>query len=165
MHIREASSGEIPALSGLIRNAFRDVAETFGLTRENCPKHPSNCNDEWIENDIDRGVIYYVLENDGIFVGCVALEKAGSDLYYLERLAVLPASRRNGFGKALLDHAFAQARILGAKKISIGIIADDTDLKRWYRKLGFVELETQAFEHLPFLVTFMSHEIAPFPLS
>ncbi len=165
MHIRKADSGEISALSGLIRDAFRDVAETFGLTRENCPKNPSNLTDEWIENDLDRGVIYYILENDGISAGCVALEKAGPDLCYLERLAVLPANRRNGFGKALVDHVFAQARSLGAKKISIGIIADDTDLKRWYRKLGFVELETQAFEHLPFLVTFMSYEIAPCPPS
>jgi len=32
MHIREADSGEIPALSDLIRDAFRDVAEAFGLT-------------------------------------------------------------------------------------------------------------------------------------
>ncbi len=165
MHIRKADSGEISALSGLIRDAFRDVAETFGLTRENCPKHPSNLTDEWIENDLDRGVIYYVLENDGISAGCVALEKAGPDLCYLERLAVLPANRRNGFGKALVDHVIAQARGLGAKKISIGIIADDTNLKRWYRKLRFVELETQAFEHLPFLVTFMSYEIAPCPPS
>jgi N-acetylglutamate synthase-like GNAT family acetyltransferase len=165
MHIREADSGEIPSLSDLIRDAFRDVAETFGLTRENCPKHPSNLTDEWIENDLDRGVIYYVLENDGISAGCVALEKAGPDLCYLERLAVLPANRRNGFGKALVDHVIAQARGLGAKKISIGVIADDTNLKRWYRKLGFVELETQAFEHLPFLVTFMSYEIAACPPS
>jgi len=165
MHIREADSGEIPALSDLIRDAFRDVAETFGLTRENCPKHPSNLTDEWIEYDLDRGVIYYVLENDGISAGCVALEKAGPDLCYLERLAVLPANRRNGFGKALVDHVIAQARGLGAKKISIGVIADDTNLKRWYRKLGFVELETQAFEHLPFLVTFMSYEIAVCPPS
>ncbi|MDH3567902.1 MAG: GNAT family N-acetyltransferase [Desulfobacteraceae bacterium] len=164
MHIREANSRD-PILSGLIRDAFRGVAETFGLTRENCPKHPSNCTDEWIENDLDRGVIYYILENDGISVGCVALEKAGPDLCYLERLAVLPGNRRNGFGKALVDHVIAQARGLGAQQISIGIIADDTDLKRWYKKLGFVELETQAFEHLPFLVTFMSYEIAPYPPS
>ncbi len=164
MHIREANSRD-PILSGLIRDAFRGVAETFGLTRENCPKHPSNCTDEWIENDLDRGVIYYILENDGISVGCVALEKAGSDLCYIERLAVLPGNRRNGFGKALVDHVIAQARGLGAQLISIGIIADDTDLKRWYKKLGFVELETQAFEHLPFLVTFMSYEIAPYPPS
>lgn len=51
MHIREANSQD-SILSGLIRDAFRGVAETFGLTRENCPKHPSNCTDEWIENEI-----------------------------------------------------------------------------------------------------------------
>lgn len=165
MQIRNANSREVPVLSALIRDAFRNVAEAFGLTRENCPKHPSNCTDEWIENDLERGVIYYLLEKDGISAGCVALEKAGPDLCYLERLAVLPEYRRNGYGKALVHHVFAQARGLGAQKISIGIIADDTNLKRWYKKLGFVEIETQAFEHLPFFVTFMSYEIAPILLS
>ena len=68
------------------------------------------------------------MEHDGTPVGCVALEKENSDLCYLERLGILPQSRRKGFGKALVDHVFAEARALGAKQISIGIISDDTEL-------------------------------------
>jgi len=51
IHIREADSHEISLLSHLIRKAYRGIAERFNLTPENCPKHPSNCSDEWIEND------------------------------------------------------------------------------------------------------------------
>ena len=158
-YIRAAGSADVPVLSGLIRVSFRDVAERFALNLENCPKHPSNCTEEWIENDFARGVAYYILESDGKPVGCVALEKANPELCYLERLGVVPQSRRQGFGKALVDHVFYEARALGAKQIGIGIISDDTELKLWYQRIGFVEKETKEFDHLPFLVTFMSYEL------
>jgi GNAT superfamily N-acetyltransferase len=153
--IRRANFHDVSVLSGLIRDSFYDVAERFGITPENCPKHPSNCADEWIEKDFGRGVIYYVLEQDGLSKGCVALEKGSPDLCYLERLSVLPGGRGGGFGRKLIEHAFSVAKTLGVKEISIGIIAGDKRLKGWYEKIGFVEEETKKFKHLPFLVTFM----------
>ena len=156
IQIKTANTADVPLLTGLIRESFRDVAERFNLTPENCPKHPSNCTEEWIRNDLARGVTYYVLNYKGMPVGCVALEKASPELCYLERLAVLPTHRRKGLGKALVDHVFFEARTLGAKEISIGIISKQTELKTWYQKFGFVEGETKEFAHLPFQVTFMS---------
>jgi len=158
-HIRKANTTDVSLLSGLVSECFRDVAERFGLTLENCPKHPSHCTDEWIENDFARGVTFYVLESDVMALGCVAMEKAGSDLCYLERLGVLPEARRKGYGRALVDHIISRANHSGAKQISIGIIADDVELKRWYLKIGFVEGETKEFDHLPFLVLFMTYGI------
>ena len=154
--IREADSDDVSLISGLVSECFRDVAERFNLTLENCPKHPSHYTDEWVEKDLARGVTYYVLENDVMALGCVAIEKADSDIFYLERLGVLPEARRNGHGRALVDHIMSQAKRIGAKQISIGIIADDTELKRWYLKMGFVEGETKEFDHLPFFVVFMT---------
>ena len=159
IYIREADSDDAHLLSGLIRDSFRDVAERFNLTLENCPKHPSNCDPGWIESDFARGVTYYILEHNGTAAGCVALEKASPDLCYLERFAVLAQNRRQGFGRALADHVFAEAKALGAKQIGIGIIAADTELKLWYQKIGFTEEETRELEHLPFLVTFMTYQL------
>ncbi len=159
LNIREADSNDISLLAGLVRECFRDVAERFGLTLENCPKHPSHCTDEWIEKDLARGITYYILENDVMALGCVAIEKASPDLCYLERLGVLPEARRNGYGRALVDHIISRANHIGAKQISIGIISDDTELKRWYLKIGFVEGETKEFDHLPFLVLFMKYAL------
>jgi N-acetylglutamate synthase-like GNAT family acetyltransferase len=158
-HIREADSADIHLLAGLIRASFQDVAVRFHLTAENCPNHPSNCSEEWIERDLARGIFYYILESNGNPVGCIALEKAQADIIYLERLGVLPGCRRNGFGRALVEHFITAARTLGAQEISIGIIAGHTELKQWYQKLGFVERETKEFSHLPFLVTFMTYEL------
>ena len=157
--IKTASLDDIAILSGLVRDSYRDVAQQFGLTLENCPKHPSNCTDDWIRNDFDRGVSYYLLEHNGLPAGCAALEMPEPALGYLERLAVLPAGRHKGFGRRLVDHVVLQAGKAGIHKISIGIIAAQTDLKNWYQKIGFVEGDTREFAHLPFSVTFMVYQL------
>ena len=158
-HFRKARSKDISLLSELIRLSYRDVADRFKLTPANCPRHPSNYTDEWIENDFTRGVSYYILEQKGIPTACVAIEKASPDLSYLERLAVLPHARKKGLGSQLVQHGFRTAKELGSKNISIGIIARQTELKQWYQKIGFSEGETKGFSHLPFQVTFMSYAL------
>jgi N-acetylglutamate synthase-like GNAT family acetyltransferase len=132
------------------------VAERFGLTQENCPRHPSNCTAEWIQKDMNRGVTYFIIENGNLVSGCVALELANPEVCYLERLAVIPGQRHQGFGKALVDHVFSEAKLLGVHRVNIGIIAEHTELKNWYKGIGFVEGESKEFPHLPFRVTFMS---------
>jgi len=156
--IRAGTQKDIGVLTEIIRSSFRDVADRFGLTQENCPKHPSNCTVDWIQGDMDRGVTYFIFEDDGLASGCVALELAGSELYYLERLAVRPPRRRRGFGRALVEYVLAEAKCSGAHRVSIGVIAEQTELKSWYQKIGFVEAETKEFAHLPFRVTFMIYE-------
>jgi len=155
--IKAATLQNVSILSGLIRKSYRNVAQRFDLTPENCPKHPSNCTDEWIRNDFARGVSYYILEHNGQPAGCAALEIPDPDTGYLERLAVRPDNRRKGFGRKLVDHVFHQAKDSGINKISIGMIAPQTDLKRWYQKIGFIKGDTEEFTHLPFPVTFMSY--------
>ena len=156
-----ATQKDIALLTKIIRTSFRDVAEHFGLTQENCPRHASNCKVDWIGKDMNRGVTCFILEEKGRAPGCVALEKANSELSYLERLAVLPDRRRHGLGRALVDHVLAEAKRNGAKRLNIGTIAEQSELGNWYRKIGFVETETKEFAHLPFRVRFMSYEIKP----
>jgi len=153
--IRTCTREDIGILVETIRGAFRDVAEHFGLTEENCPRHASHCTADWIEKDLDRGVTYFVLESEGRVAGSVALEPVRPGLCNLERLAVFPDQRRRGFGNALVSHVLWEAEKLGCGEVRIGVIADQAELKEWYRRLGFVETETRDFAHLPFRVTFM----------
>jgi len=157
--IRICTKEDTQVLVETIRRSFQDVAERFGLTQENAPSHPSNCTVDWIRRHMERGVTYFAMENKNHVVGCVALEQANSEVCYLERLAVLPDQRRRGFGKALVKHALSEAKLFGVHSVSIGIIAEQTELKNWYTGLGFVEGESKEFPHLPFLVTFMSYGI------
>jgi N-acetylglutamate synthase-like GNAT family acetyltransferase len=157
--IRVCTQKDIGVLVETIRSSFKDVAERFGLTQENAPRHPSNCTEDWIQKDMERGVAYFIIENENSIAGCVALELANSDVCYLERLAVLPNQRQRGFGKALVIHVLSNAKLLGAHRVSIGTIAEHTELKNWYKRIGFVEGESKEFAQLPFRVTFMSYEL------
>lgn len=160
MPIREAASKDATLLAQLISDSFRDVAEKYFLTPENCPTHPSNYTPVRVEADFVKGVRYFVLEDEGKVCGCVAMEVVGPEHCYLERLAVLPEYRRKGFGDTLVQCVVEQARALGLKRIEIAIIAQQTDLQRWYEARGFSVTGEKVFEHLPFKVKFMSTELS-----
>jgi N-acetylglutamate synthase-like GNAT family acetyltransferase len=158
--IRKARNGDIDALAGIVRTAYSDVAERFGLTPENAPTHPSNCQPSWIQSDLARGVSYFLLECGGTHCGCIALEVASPTVAYLERLAVVPASRRRGLGTHLVDHAVREATAAGVAAVSVGVIAEQIELVAWYEKLGFVQSGTRRFAHQPFTVSFLERRLS-----
>jgi N-acetylglutamate synthase-like GNAT family acetyltransferase len=136
--IRVCTQKDIGILVETIRRSFQDMAKRFNLTKENAPRHPSNCTKDWIQKDMERGVTYFVMENENNVAGCVALERANSEVCYLERLAVLPDQRRRGIGKALVTHVLSEAKSLGAHSVNIGIIAKQTELKNGTGKLDLL---------------------------
>ena len=159
MTIRTAENNDIPMISEIVRKANQVVADRFDLRPDNAPKHPSNCTEEWIQDAFEKGIAYYVLEDEGRACGCVALEQPNEEVCYLERLAVLPDCQRKGYGEALVKHIFAEAEKLGAQRVEIGTIAEYSELSAWYEKLGFALKQTRNFEHLPFNVAFMYKEL------
>ena len=160
MPIREAGAQDLATLAQLVRESNRDVAVTFGLTADNCPKHTSLCTADWVRADLARGERYFILEEGGAPVACVAYESPGPGLAYLNRLSVLPAYRRRGVGARLVRHIVDLARAASIESISIGVIGEHGELQRWYRKLGFVDGETRRYPHLPFAVRYMSLALA-----
>ena len=157
--ITPATEADARQIATLIRESHRDVAQMFGLTRENNPKHPSFCTTDWVLADFKRGEEYFLGAIGENAVGCMAFEQPDPDTAYLNRLSVLPGHRRQGMGAALVRHIVAHAASRQAKVISIGIIAAHETLKAWYERLGFVEHETRTFVHLPFDVMFMHYRI------
>ena len=154
--IREiVGDGELKDSARIVRNSFRTIALEFGLTRENCPTHPSFITVRQLRRLKEKGLIFFGLFLHEVQVGLVAVEKAEESLYYMEKLAVLPAYRHKGYGKALVKHALDYAQRAGADKVSIGIINEQDILKDWYRGIGFIQTGTSTFAHLPFTVCFM----------
>jgi ribosomal protein S18 acetylase RimI-like enzyme len=139
----------------VVRNAFKTVALELNLTRENSPTHPSFITTGRLREDRNKGVKFFGLFLGEKQVGFVAVERADVGLYYVERLAVLPEYRHRGYGKRLMEFAFEYIETNGGKKVSIGIINEQAILKNWYREMGFQEMSTRQFAHLPFTVCFM----------
>lgn len=96
---------------------------------------------------------------DGSPSGCVALERASDQEIYVERLSVVPEKRRHGAGVRLVAHVLGEAANLGVDALGIGIIDEFTELKTWYKSLGFEEVGVKHFEHLPFQVSFMTRRV------
>ena len=156
--IRAAVAAEASLLAGIIRRSYAGVAQRFGLTPQNCPQHPSNCNVTWLQADFDQDKSYFVLDLHEP-AGCVAMECAGDALWYLERLAVLPRYRRQGYGELLVRFVLERVRAKGGLTVGIGLIDAQEELKQWYRRLGFVHTGTRSFDHLPFTVGFMQYRL------
>jgi N-acetylglutamate synthase-like GNAT family acetyltransferase len=109
---------------------------------------------------MQKGVTFYLLEDEQALCGCVALEQPDKPgVCYLERLAVLPQYRHHGLGKRLVEHIGSEAKKRGLRRVEIGIIAEQDDLRTWYEELRFVVTGEREFEHLPFKVAFMAREL------
>jgi len=159
MTIFSASTEDAKAIAEIVSLSNKDVAAKFGITKENNLKHPSFYDEAWALSDFVRGEEYFLYKIDGENAGCVAFEMPNPEVGYLNRLSVLPAYRKRGIGAALVRHVFQHARSKEVPEISIGIIAKHTDLKNWYKKLGFEENGFKKFSHLPFDVLFMKYDL------
>jgi diamine N-acetyltransferase len=143
----------------IIRGSFDTVADEFCLTRENCPTHPSFITYDNLSDLKNKGLKLFGFFLDGIQIGFIALEEAGNNIYYLEKLSILPQFRHKGFGKRLVQFAFDYVAGNNGKIISIGIINKHDILKKWYENLGFKETMVREYKHLPFTVCFMEKRL------
>ena len=146
---------EIPQMVAVIQNAFKTAAIEFNLTPHNCPSHPSFITEEKLISIIESGVSFFGLYNKDFLIGLVALEQGEENVYYLEKLCVLPEFRNCGYGTILVNHIFDTVRNLKGSKVSIAIIDKDEDLKMWYKSKGFIEMNIKNFDTLPFSVCFL----------
>ncbi|MCL1964541.1 MAG: GNAT family N-acetyltransferase [Firmicutes bacterium] len=157
MAVRISALTEENAAAGadIIRRSFATVAAVLGLTKENCPSNGAFIEDAKLLDEYRRGIEMFGLFDSGRLVGFMALERKDTDLFYLEKLAVLPEFRHNGYGGMLVDFARNTVRHKGGKTLSIGVIHENTRLVRWYEALGFAHTQIRKYDHLPFAVCFM----------
>ena len=148
--ISKVKALDLPECLEVIHQSFKTVAEVFGLTRENCPKHTSFIPLSFLEAQMNWGWHMYALYNGEKIIGYMSLSKEGDDVFELHNLAVLPEYRHKGFGKLLMDHAKEVVRTLGGKSIKVGIIEESDVLKKWYIANGFVHTGTKKYDHLPY---------------
>ncbi len=157
--IRPLTAEYLSRYAEVIRRGFATVAKDFGFTRENCPNHTAFITDEQLAGRIKDG--YYPF---GFFVGdtlfgFVSLTDAGGGAYEMSNLSVLPEWRHYGYGKRLVEYCKEKIIKMGGGKIKIGIVEENTVLKRWYAANGFIHTGTKKFEHLPFTVGFMEWSV------
>lgn len=139
----------------VIRKSFATVADEFHLTEQNAATNGAFMKMERLHRDFDNGVIMFGYFDANKIVGFMQLASKDKEVYEFQKLAVLPEYRHKAYGKKLIDFAKDKVMSDGGRKITIGIIEENKQLKEWYLKNGFVHTGTKKFEHLPFTVGFM----------
>lgn len=159
MIVKVDSKKQLEICLDIIHKSFITVADDFDLTKGNCPSHTAFISLEKLKAQYLAGRAMFLYEKDGEKVGYFSLKK-NSDAVELDNLAVLPSYRHLGIGKEMIVFAkeYASDR-LHADKLTIGIIEENTVLRKWYENLGFVHTGTKKFPHLPFTVGFMEINI------
>jgi ribosomal protein S18 acetylase RimI-like enzyme len=155
------SNAERAELVKVLRDSFATVAEQYNLTEVNAPTNPAFVTMERLAEYLRKPVELLGLFIEERMIGCIAIEpsKGKADVYYIERLAVVPQERHHGYGDSLLSYALDRIKQRGGRIASIGIIDENHQLKEWYQKKGFIEIGRKRFNHLPFEVCFMLKEI------
>lgn len=159
MIIRVESKEQLDICLDIVHKSFQTVADEMILTKDNCSSYTAFMPIEKLISQFENNTPMLLYQYNGCFAGYFSLS-INDDSVELNNLAVLPEYRHLGIGKELVDYAITYSKnILGANKIKIGIVEENTILKEWYKKIGFVHTGTQKFEHLPFTVGFMEIEI------
>ena len=141
---------EMAVSVNVIRESFATVAEQFGLTKENAPTNPAFIEMRHLQKMRETGIAMFGVFCETIQIGFVAIERKDHTGFFMERLAVLPEYRHKGYGRQIVEYVTEYVSAQGGKIVDIGIIGDHEILKSWYRALGFIEIDTKRFAHLPF---------------
>ena len=103
------------------------------------------------ENSILRkGGHIFMVYADAKPVGCVALMPMGSGVYELSKMAVSPQLRGQGIGRRLLQHAIAEARVIGAKSLFLGSSTKLPSAVHLYESVGFRHVPPETLPPMPY---------------
>ena len=157
VEIKRVTEDRLDESVRVIRESFAALEQEFDITQENCPTHPSFMTRERLDEMIERGMELYGLFVDSRLAGTVSIEPY-KEKYYLGKLSVLPDYRHRGFGEMLVGFII-ETKSRKIDRLGLGMMDNHTILKDWYKGLGFVEVGTKDFSHLPFIVCFMEKRL------
>lgn len=155
--IKTVKEQDIKECVNVIRESFLTVANGFGFTEENAPRFTAFAITEqrlsWQLYNEKRPMYIFVVDN--LIVGYYSLALQSNNECELNNLCVLPQFRHQGIGEKLLRHSFEIAKDLGCSKMNIGIVEENTILRKWYESFDFKHIRTQKFDFFPFTCGYM----------
>ena len=155
--IKEVYETELTQCVDIIKESFMTVADEFGFTAENAGRFTAFATTEdrlkWHLCGEHRPMYAYF--DNGKMVGYYSLLLLENRECELNNVCVIPSHRHAGIGAALLQHAFDTARKRGCETMHIGIVEENTVLRKWYEAYGFEHTGTQKFDFFPFTCGYM----------
>ena len=129
--LRPATPADVPRLTALVQSAYGPYVERLGG-----PPRP-------LTDDYDEVVAYQrvtVIEDAGEIVGLLVLDVTDEG-FVVDNVAVDPSHQGRGVGRALLEHAEAEARRAGFDSIYLYTHERMTENLGLYARAGYVEYD------------------------
>ena len=120
--------------------ALRDAPDAFGSTlAAEQERLPEQWRDRLAQAQTSGADLPLVAAVQGQALGLLWAKVDADDarLVHLFQMWVVPEARGQGLGKALLAHAIAWARSVGARCVQLGVTSGDTPAARLYASAGF----------------------------
>ena len=159
--IRPIREGELEECVRVIRDSFSTVAEAFGLSPENAPRFTAFATTlERLAGQYREGRAMFVhVEEDGKVTGYYSLRIQEEGDCELNNLCVLPGRRHAGIGKRLLEHGLLCASAFGCGRLKLGIVEENTVLRAWYERFGFLHTHMEKYDFFPFTCGYMERPL------
>ena len=155
--IKEIDVNSIPECVNVIWKSFSTVAKEFGFTEENAPRFTAFATTkERLEYQLynEHRLMYAYFSDDNEIIGYYSLLLNGRECE-LNNLCVLSEYRHKGIGTELLEDSYIRAKENGCNIINIGIVEENTVLRKWYEDNGFIHIRTEKFDFFPFTCGYM----------
>ena len=131
---RPATGGDAANVTALINNAYRHYVERIGMV-------PRPMTDDYAE--VIKNYRVTLAESGQTLVGVIVLTVTDEG-FLIDNVAVDPAYRGKGLGKALLEFAEAEARRAGFDSIYLYTHEKMTENLALYSRIGYVEYDRRS---------------------
>jgi ribosomal protein S18 acetylase RimI-like enzyme len=129
--LRPATAADVPRLTELVRAAYGQYVERLG-------RPPRPMTDDYA--DVVRDFRVTVAERGVGIVGLIVLG-VSDEGFLIDNVAVDPSQQGGGVGRALLEHAEAEARRAGFDSIYLYTHERMTENLALYSRIGYVEYD------------------------
>jgi N-acetylglutamate synthase-like GNAT family acetyltransferase len=146
--LRPATEADVAAITDLVDAAYGPYVERIGM-------RPGPMDEDYRE--VVRYLQVTVAESEGALVGVLVLGTT-PDGFLIHNVAVHPAHRGEGLGRALLELAESEARKAGFDSIYLFTHEGLLESRALYERIGYVEYERRPLEG--FSLVFMRKALA-----
>ena len=150
MWIRRGEAGDQAAIEAIVERGYGIYVERIGL-------RPGPMDADYAEQ-LRRGIVHVIEEEDGAVVGLIVLVEADGRLL-IENVAVDPDRQGEGVGRRLLAFAEETARAAGIGTVALYTHEKMTENLALYVRLGYEEDERRVMSG--FSRVFMSKQLGP----
>lgn len=148
--LRPATDADVRAIRDLVDAAYGPYVERIGM-------RPGPMDEDYGEVIGERQVTVAESEGEGALVGVLVLGTTENG-FLIDNVAVHPAHRGKGVGRALLELAEAEARRAGFDSIYLFTHEGLEESRALYERIGYVEYERRPMDG--FSLVFMRKPLA-----